>query len=166
MERSLEERERLLLPIISDINDDFQRFFRCLDQIPRISFFNRTDRFFVCRYVYLEWTAEKRGRGWNRCRPFTVLKGVTGRRERFIEPDKGRILSEICPVVNSPIEMSWYNESACSCIEHKLSIFRIGEKWFDKPYPTIFAYERRRRNFLTVRLLLSDSSTYIFPKKN
>lgn len=86
------------------------------------------------------------------------------RRERFIEPDKGRILSEICLVVNSPIETSWYNESACSCIEHKLSIFRIGEKWFDKVYPTILAYERRRRNFLTVSLL-SVNYVYLFLRK-
>lgn len=86
------------------------------------------------------------------------------RRERFIEPDKERILSEICLVVNSPIETSWYNESACSCIEHKLSIFRIGEKWFDKVYPTILAYERRRRNFLTVSLL-SVNYVYLFLRK-
>lgn len=80
-----------------------------------------------------------------------MLKGVTpsGRRERFIEPDKGRILSEICPVVNSPIEYVRYNESACSCIGHKVVDFSyIGEKCFDKVYPLFLRLRKASKEFL------------------
>lgn len=57
-----------------------------------------------------------------------MLKGVTpsGRRERFIEPDKGRILSEICPVVNSPIEMSGITSrpARVSGIKYRFFVYR------------------------------------------